>query len=296
MTKLLETLGGKLAERWLTMLLVPSVLLMTVAAVGATLRHDRWNDLGLLLAKLNQLATVPALRNTGTLVLLLAGLLTASAGLGLAATALGAAVERMWLVQRPRWVANRRRRRWDAAQTEFTEALLAAAKAEGTPAEADTAARARDLNARRNRIGLARPTRPFRLGDRIAATDTRIWETYQLDVTSAWPRLWLTLPEDVRTEIGAVRAKLAAATRLMAWAVGYLAVGAFWWPSVIAGLIAAATSWRRARVAGAAFAELTESTFDLHGRHLAEALGIPCEGILTKDVGAEITTLLRKRT
>jgi hypothetical protein len=45
-----------------------------------------------------------------------------------------------------------------------------------------------------------------------------------------------------------------------------------------------------------AFAELAESAVDLHGRGLAESLGIPCAGTLTEDVGAEITTLLRKRT
>jgi hypothetical protein len=295
-TKLLETLGGKLAERWITLLLVPSVLLLTVAAAGAVLGHGRWHDVGLLLAKLNRLAAEPALRGTGTLVLLLAGLLAASAGLGLAATALGVAVERIWLAGRPRRLANRRRRRWDDAQAGFEAALVAAAKAEGTPGEAGAAARARELNARRNRIGLVRPAHAFWLGDRIAATDTRLWETYRLDVASAWPRLWLTLPEDVRIEIGAARTKLSTATRLAAWAAGYLAVGVVWWPAAVAGLVTAATAWRRARVTGAAFAELTESAVDLHGRRLAESLGIPCEGRLTEDVGAEITALLRKRT
>ncbi|WP_410609445.1 hypothetical protein [Amycolatopsis sp. lyj-109] len=296
MTKLLETLGGKLAERWLTLLFVPSVVLLAVAATGATLGHGHWYDLRLLFEKLNRLAAEPALRSTGTLILGLAGVLAASAALGLAATGLGAAVERVWLADRPRWAANRRRRRWDEAHAEFTRALVAAARAEGTPEEARAAARARELNARRNRIALVAPTRPQWLGDRIAAIDGRLWEAYRLDLASAWPRLWLTLPEDVRAEIGAARARLAAATRLVAWAAGYLAVGAVWWPAAVAGLVTAATAWRRARVAGVAFAELTESAVDLHGRRLAESLGIPCDGVLTPDVGTEITHLLRKGT
>lgn len=297
MTKFLEALGGKLAERWLTLLLVPSVLLMAAAATGVTLGHRHWHDTGLLLDRLNRLSAEPALRNTGTLILVLAGLLAASAGLGLAATALGAAVERLWLASRPRRLTDLRRRRWDEAHARYGQALVAAARAERTPQERPAAERARELNARRNRISLAPPARPFWLGDRIAVVDTRIWQTYRLDLTSAWPRLWLTLPEDVRTEIGTARARLAGATRLAAWAAGYLAVGVvWWWPSAAVGFVTAATAWRRGRVAGAAFAELAESAVDLHGRQLAEGLGIPCAGTLTEDIGSAITALLRKQT
>ncbi|MET8217842.1 hypothetical protein [Streptomyces hirsutus] len=296
MTRFLEALGGKLAERWIALMLGPSVLLMSVAAVGVTLGHRRWHDIGLLLTRLNELSAEPALRNTGTLILLLAGLLAASAGMGLAATGLGVTVERLWLAARPRWLADRRRRRWEDAHATFDHALVEAARAEGTPEAAAAAARARELNARRNRIGLAAPDHPFWLGDRIAAVDTRIWRAYRLDITSAWPRIWLILAEDVRAEIVTSRTRLAAAARLMAWAVGYVAVGAVWWPSAVVGAVTAATAWRRARIAGVAFADLAESAVDLHGRQLAESLGVPCDGALTEDVGAEITTVLRKQT
>ncbi|MDI2130512.1 hypothetical protein [Yinghuangia seranimata] len=296
MTGFLEALGGKLAERWLALLLGPSVLLMSATAAGMTLGHTHWHDLGLLLTRLDGLSAKPALGSTGTVVVVLAGLLAASAGLGLAATALGAAVERLWLATRPRWLAERRRRRWNDAHERFNHALLEAARAEGTPEAKAAAARARELNSRRNRISLAPPAHPFWLGDRITAVDTRVWVTYRLDLASAWPRLWLTLPEDVRAEIGAARTRLAAATRMVAWAVGYLVVGAMWWPSAVAGAATAATAWHQARIAGAAFAELAESAVDLYGRGLAETLGISCGGTLTEDIGAEITTLLRKQT
>ncbi|MFD6329537.1 hypothetical protein ACFWGI_08235 [Streptomyces niveus] len=295
-TAFLEGLGGKLAERWVALLLLPSALLLTVTAVGVTLGHRHWHDVGQLLTQLDRLSAEPALRGTGTLILALAGLLAASAGLGLAATVLGVAVERLWLATWPRRLTDRRRRRWENAHEHFNQALLEAARAERTPQARATAVRARELNARRNRIGLTPPSHPFWLGDRIAAVDTRTWETYRLDLASAWPRLWLTLPEDVRGEISTARANLAAGTRLAAWAVGYLAVGAVWWPSAVVGVVTATTAWHRAGVAGVAFAELAESAVDLYGRQLAESLGIPCEGKLTKDVGAEITTLLRKQT
>ncbi|EGG44761.1 MULTISPECIES: hypothetical protein [Streptomyces] len=296
MIKFLEALGGKLAERWLALLLGPGALLLCVAAAGTTLGQRHWYRLGPLTERLDRLSTEPALRNTGTLVLALAGLLAASAGLGLAAGALGAALERLWLADRPRRLVERRRRRWDEARRDYEAALLEAATRTFAEEAAAARERAHVCNARRNRIALARPARSFWLGDRLAAVDTRIWETYRLDLTSAWPRLWLTLPEDVRTEIGAARARLAAATRLAAWSLGYLAVGLVWWPSALAGVVTAATAWRRARVAGAAFADLAESAVDLHGRTLADRLGIPCEGVLTEETGAAITGLLRKRT
>ncbi|GLY47272.1 hypothetical protein [Lentzea sp. NBRC 102530] len=293
MTKFLEALGGKLAERWLALLLGPSLLLMIVTLVGTVLGHRRWHDTALLLSRLNRWSTEPALRNAGTLVLLLAVVLTVSAGLGVAAGALGAAVERLWLARRPRWLARRRQRRWDAAQDAFNRALLEAARAENSPAAAE---RAQDLNARRNRISIARPVHAFWLGDRITAVDTRLWETYRLDLASVWPRLWLILPEDVRAEITAARARLTAASRLAGWAAGYLAAGVVWWPAAVIAVGTALTARRRARVAAVAFADLTESAVDLHARALAESLGITCEGKLTEDVGAEITTMLRKRT
>ncbi|MEV0355711.1 hypothetical protein AB0H71_06550 [Nocardia sp. NPDC050697] len=296
MTKFLEGLGSKLAERWLALLLVPSLLLMTAAAAGVTLGHRRWHDIDALLDRLDRLAAEPTLRTAGTLIFVVAGLAAVSAGLGLAATALGTAIEQVWLATRPRWLAARRRRRWNAADARFTQALLAAARAEDTPDAKAAADRARALNARRNRIGLVPPVHPFWLGDRIAAVDTRVWETYRLDLATAWPRLWLLQPEDARGELTAARTGLAAATRLLAWAVGYLVIGTVWWPAALIGAVTAATAWRRARIAGAAFAELAESVVDLYGKRLAQELGVPCETRLTRSVGAEITTLLRKQS
>jgi hypothetical protein len=295
-TKFLEVLGGKLAERWLGLLLGPSVLLMAVAAVGTTLGQRNWHDVSLLLDRLDRLAEEPALRTAGPLVFVLVGLLACSAALGLSAVALGALVERLWLARRPRWCTDLRRRRWDAAQRDFERALVEAARAEGTADAAAAAERARGLNSRRNRIGLVPPARPFWLGDRVTAVDTRVWDAYRLDLVSVWPRIWLLLPEDARAEIGTARAQLASATRLVAWSAGYLLVGVVWWPSVVAGVVTAVVARRRARAAGVAFAELAEAAVDLHGRTLAESLGVACEGTLTREVGAEITTLLRKHT
>lgn len=58
--------------------------------------------------------------------------------------------------------------------------------------------------------------------------------------------------------------------------------------------MAGATGWRRGRTAGAAFAELVESAADIHGRELAESLGITCSGPLTPEIGAAVTKKLRK--
>ena len=67
-----------------------------------------------------------------------------------------------------------------------------------------------------------------------------------------------------------------------------------WWPAAVAGLITAVVAWRQSRTAAAVLADLVESTLDLHGRRLAETLGLTVPGALTPEVGARITALLRR--
>jgi hypothetical protein len=157
------------------------------------------------------------------------------------------------------------------------------------------AARARRLDGVRDRIAVVAPSRPFWVGDRLTAPGERAGRAYALDLAAAWPRLWLILPPEVRTELDTARTRLGAVARQVAWAAGYLAVGALWWPAAIAGLITAVVAWRQARLTAAVLADLVESTVDLYGRRLAETLGLAAGGTMTADVGAGITALLRKR-
>ncbi|WP_410600819.1 hypothetical protein [Amycolatopsis sp. lyj-90] len=53
-------------------------------------------------------------------------------------------------------------------------------------------------------------------------------------------------------------------------------------------------AWRRATAAAGTLADLTEAVVDLHGRTLAEFLGLECPQPFDRETGSRITTLLRK--
>lgn len=62
----------------------------------------------------------------------------------------------------------------------------------------------------------------------------------------------------------------------------------------LVGAATVATGVTRGRTAATSFAELAEALADLHGRDLAVAVGVECEGRLTTTVGERVTRLLSK--
>ncbi|GGK88744.1 hypothetical protein GCM10012284_23490 [Mangrovihabitans endophyticus] len=276
------------------MLVVPGVVYLVAVFVAARLGHRRWFDLGSLRADV----THPVWRDPGTAVLLLALILAGAAAVGVLVQGLGALFVRVWLMPAvgpavP--LAARRARAWDRADAEFRSALVAAGRAQlaASADAADLRRTASALAARRDRTALARPQRPFWMGDRIAATDTRVHEKYLLDLASAWPRLWLVVPEPVRAEFGHARSALTRQSCLAGWALAYATLGVRWWPALVIGAVCGVTAWTRARAAVGVLADLVESAVDVHGRTLAASLGVSCEGVLTKETGAQITAITR---
>ncbi|MEV0176107.1 hypothetical protein AB0I00_33970 [Streptomyces sp. NPDC050803] len=316
MTALLATLGGKLFDTWLSLLVLPGLLYLSVMYAASVLGHGHAFDHGRLTERIDTLADGPAAHSPGSVVLVAALVLAASAGAGRLAATLGGGVERLWLGDwvpplRPaaRALTRRRARRWSAADARYRQALTARAlrvaadplgvgapDPSGTPAgppeheAADTV----ELNEARNRVALTHPTRPTWMGDRLIAADVRVHRTYRIDLATAWPRLWLLLPDTAHQEIQAARAALTAAARRAGWGLLYLLPALWWWPAALIVAFAWAGAWRQGRVAVDDFAELVEAAVDLHGRDLANALGIPCEERLTSAEGLEITRILRK--
>lgn len=318
MTAFLATLGGKLADTWLSLLVLPGLLYLAVMSAASVLGHGHPFDHGRLTGRIDTLAGGPAAHSPGSVVLVAALVLAASAGVSRLAAALGGGVERLWLGDWPpplrpaaRALTRRRAGRWSAADARYRQALTARAlrvaadrrsarvldaaedAAPGTHRD-DEAVGTVELNQARNRIALTRPARPTWMGDRLIAADVRVHETYRIDLTSAWPRLWLLLPDTAHQEIQAARAALTAAARRAAWGLLYLLPALWWWPAALIVAVAWAGAWRQGRLAVDEFAELVEAAVDLHGRDLANALGIPCEERLTTAEGLEITRILRK--
>jgi hypothetical protein len=284
MTAFLGEIGQKLADRWAALLVLPGLLYLTAVTVGVVLGQRRALDYEVASRHAVSLAASPELKSTGGTALIVIALLIGSLAAGLAAAAGGKLVERLWTVQgthRPaRWLANWRHSRWLSAAT--------------SAARATTRGQWLAAQARADRICLVEASRPTWIGDRLRACHVRIQASYGLDLAAAWPRMWLIVPDAVRSELGSAQDAFGSAARLAAWAVLYLLLGIWWWPAALIGLGTALAAAVKGRTATGALADLIESAADLYCRDLASQLGEPSVGRLTPDSFRQINTLMRK--
>ncbi|MFJ8914399.1 hypothetical protein [Amycolatopsis sp. NPDC102389] len=292
MNAFLQEIGRKLADRWLTVLVLPGLLFSGAVMAAVVLGHTRALDAGRYIAELTgRVAKIQQGGGAGVWVLVpILALAACAAAYG--ARLVGGVIRRIWLGQWPRWTkpvmrlfVRRRVRRWQKAADEYAGAVK-------DFAETETLER---LGAARNAIALAPPSRPSWIGDRVAATDARVLAGYELDLGSAWPRLWPILPDNLRADLRAAGMSFETATTLAGWSVLYLGVGTVWWPGALIGIACLASAVGRARGAAANLADLIEAAVDLHGPELAKALRLTEDAeLLTPELGRKITRLLRK--
>ncbi|MEE4540581.1 hypothetical protein V2S66_01190 [Streptomyces sp. V4-01] len=301
MQSFFQELGRKLAEQWVSLLVLPGLLFVAAACAASGLGQRRALDCdrGAHLASrwTAHLARLPVSSRLVVAVVLL----LAAAGLGLVVRALAGATRRLWLGAWPwplaaagRRLTARRQRRWHHEadrRREWERSSPHASRSVEEQHRIDASA------ARLNRLSPARPARPTWMGDRIQAVEQVALHRSGLDLSFAWPRLWLVLPDGVRAEIGAAYAAFARATTVGSWAWPYLALGAVWWPAALIGAGVGMTGWAAARTAVADLAALSEAAVDLHARTLAQALGVgrpEAVGPVTLAEGEAITALVRK--
>ncbi|MEV6702489.1 hypothetical protein AB0M68_36035 [Streptomyces sp. NPDC051453] len=267
MNSLLTEVGRKLADRWLSALVLPGALFVSAAMCGRWLGHSHALDTRRLQDMVQRVGQQLDGRPAAVL-LAVAGALLGATGAGLAVQGTAAGVRRAWVARRPaRWVAWRRRR----AQSALT---------------------------RRGHTVPTRylPARATTIGDRFRLVDQRVDAQYGLAVALAWPRLWLLLADAATTAIRDATTRYRAATETTAWGILYLLLGAIWWPAALAGLVMVTVGQVRGRATGAALADLVEAAVDIHQRPLAETLGIDLpHGRITPEEGARINDILNKR-
>ncbi|RSM44607.1 hypothetical protein DMA12_15670 [Amycolatopsis balhimycina DSM 5908] len=289
MNAFLTELGKNLAGRWAAALAVPAAVFVAVTVVAVVLGPAHALDFALLRTRVTTVSTGPAL------VWAAAGFLAATTLAGLAVTALGGVVTAAWGAPgtgpgRPFTALRRRRWRRAAAKADTAvEAVLADRENRRAKAEA------RRSVLRRDAISEIEPDAPTWAGDRLRAVAVRVRRGTGLDLTTTWPRLWLVLPDAVRTEVTTVQDRCASAARTPVWGLAYLAVGAYWWPALVPGLGLLLVSRRRIRRSVGVYADLVEAAVDLHGRDVADRLGFELAGPLTPEVGEQVTEALRKR-
>ncbi|MFE3527066.1 hypothetical protein ACFXOD_36965 [Streptomyces sp. NPDC059161] len=312
MTTFLAALGTKLADRWITLLILPGLLYVGVTtAATQVLSQGRWNDSALLHERIDEVASSPTAHSPGSILLVTAAVLIVSVGVGLLAECIGRFTEWWWMgawapgiVQPAQVLVRWRRRRWTDAAERHRAALRAKAlhqlDPQIPPGGADSSSNpvpvpdTEALNSARNRIALVEPRRPTWMGDRMLAVAIRVRDRYDLDLASAWPRLWLIVPEETRTQLASARTDLASAARLAGWGALYLPLALWWWPAALIAAASVAVAWWLGRYRTDRLADLIEATVDVHGRALAASLGIECPGALTPQAGEAITRALRK--
>jgi hypothetical protein len=289
-----QELAKTLAERWISLLVLPGAFFLGAVWLAVTLGHADALDVALLARRTDETAAVVAGSSSGAQALLVVAALAGAAGAGFTVQALAGATRRVWLGQWPGPLRGfaaartaRRQERWRALVAERREL-----ERSGAPA-----ARIDALAERTNRLAMAEPGRPTWMGDRVHAAEAVAHNRYGLDLTFGWSRLWLVLPDTTRAELTAAHSAFAAAVATGTWAAPYLVLAAWWWPAALAAAGIGITGWARGRAAVADLSTLTEAAVDLHGRALAVAVGAADAGgtgPLTVAEGERATTIIRK--
>ncbi|MET8765651.1 hypothetical protein [Streptomyces sp. NPDC004658] len=304
MTSVLAELGKSLATRWLAGVLPTGLIYLAAVAVGISLGHAHWYDIPVAVHRTDGWAATTRDHPVAEGLAVAAAVALAAVGAGLLVQALGTVVDQLWSGPWPRPLHRlgtallaRRLARWEAVDRQVREAwrreAVSRAGRQNDPAASSLREAAR-LTAERDRICLVRPDRPTWVSDRVRAVDERVHTAYGLDLGAVWPRIWLLMSADERGEMRSERQAYDTATRLVAWAVLYLLLGLWWWPSLAVAAVLLALGVRRGRAAMDTFCLLVESAVDLHCRGLAAQLGLACEERLPVPLGRRITQMLRK--
>lgn len=218
MTDVLTSVGARLADRWIALLVLPGAIYVSAVVAGIRLGHRNAINSYRLSGDIRTLSMVPASSNAGTIVLVLIAVLALSGVSGLTASALGGLLERYWHSSEEQWwLANLavwwRRSRWQRLERKVTQ--LVSQDLAGTAREDYKASPATALVlARRNRISVDLPKRTTWIGDRFLLVYTRIESAYSLDLQVAWASLWLSLGDQARSELVAARDAHGATARL----------------------------------------------------------------------------------
>ncbi|GAA0942951.1 hypothetical protein [Actinocorallia libanotica] len=308
MNGFLGEFGKGLAGRLTTAVALPGLLFLGVAyyvfglarwrpadgVLGLFAAHGSLLDLSGFARWSGRHLTVLAKAGTADVIVTVAVALLLVLAAGLGAQLAGWAVQRMWLGAVPfrAGLVRRRVRRWNALDAPIDDLV-----SPDSPAESTDEAEITRLTARRNAVSLAVPTQPTWIADRFAAVNTRVEQTYGLDLDFAWPHFLLIAEEQGRAEFLRSRDSFDRIARSAGWGVLYCLLGVLWYPALIAGALVLLLAWRTGRSAAGQLAGTIEAIVDLHLRDLAAALNLVSEedtAPLTLRTGREITRILRK--
>lgn len=135
---------------------------------------------------------------------------------------------------------------------------------------------------------------PTRIGNCIRAAEIWPQQKYGLDAVVCWPRLWLLLPDNTREDLSDVRATLDRDVRLFAWSMLFVIWTVLAWWAFFVAIVATMLAYRLIIHSAEQYSNLVESTFDVHRFILYEALrfSLPTSSEEEKSLGAQLTEYL----
>ncbi|MBO0914951.1 hypothetical protein [Streptomyces laculatispora] len=289
------------------MLVLPGALFLAIVTAAITLGQAHALDARRLTSQITHWAQTSAATTFGGQAVLLSAVIAAAAISGLAAQSLGTLLQRtilaanwhVWPRPLRQWAdmrVARRLTRWTTAARCYQQQLDADARALALDGRRANPAPRRVAHSAMHHIAAEEPARPTWSGDRIHAVTVRLNRDHHLELALLWPHLWLTLPENTRTEIASAEQALTRATTLGGWALLYAPLTAWWWPAAPLAAVLALTVRYRVRSATDTYAQLLEAAARLHATDLAAQLGIDHDGPLSPILGDALTRQLRTRT
>lgn len=196
-----------------------------------------------------------------------------------------------WLRPLRRWLINRQIAQASVAEQQFQLVSQKGIQAL-SPDEIDEYVR---LDWRLRQIPAQSDRRmPTRLGNILRAAERRPLEKYGLDAVICFPRLWLLLPTEVKTELVEARAQLNTMVRIWIWSVLFLGWGVWSGWAIGLGIFSAWLAHRWMLAAAIVYGDLVEAAFDLHRTALYKSVRwrLPNNPIEEQQMGRSLTNSL----
>lgn len=263
--KFLESLGDNLAKEWVAKVLTPACIFWFG---GLLAWSSRFGSKELEQVLTQKSAALPIAQ-------LIAGLLVVAVS-AIALRQFELPVLRLLEGYWPRWMQPLRRRfvkqqvnLADRSEKRF-QGLAAKGLEQLTPDETDEYVRL-DWQLKQTPTQSDR-LMPTRLGNILRAAECRPLEKYGLEAVVCFPRLWLLLPNEVKTELTEARTQLNTMVRVWIWSVLFLVWGIWAWWAIPVGILSAWFAHCWMLDAAVIYGDLLESVFDLHRTALYKSL------------------------
>ncbi|MFF7358342.1 hypothetical protein ACFZA1_37805 [Streptomyces filipinensis] len=302
LTALWSGLGRTMAQRWAAWLTSPALVFWIGGLLAWVWAHGGYTGAASGWQELDRLWK----RTFGTPTVVAQAVLVALALLLVAGTArlaeygtLGVlrVLEGYW----PRWLAPLRNaliaargRRIDRRAAR--RRALALDQSQLLPAERAEYA---TLTARRALVPAAPEDRmPTALGDILRAAESRPQHRYGLNAVACWPSLWLTMPDQARTEVSRARGSLDESARLWLWSLLFAVWTPWTWWALAVALLGMVVGYRMAVASAITYGQLFQTCFALYRTEMYQALGWPAPPSLTAEhaSGKALTAYLERGT